>query len=105
MLRIYSAVVLVCLFAMSLLAADKAVNDDHIYDLVRVKLAADREVGGAGIEVKVTNGVVELRGTVKKDAIRSKAEKIAKKTKGVKSVVNNLQVSPLGGPPPGTNAK
>jgi osmotically-inducible protein OsmY len=103
LLRVSSLLVAFCLFAGSLFAAQKDLTDDVIYDQVRVKLAADREVGGAGIDVKVTDGVVELRGNVKKDQIRGKAEKIAKRVKGVKSVVNNLQVATAGGPPPGTN--
>jgi len=60
---------------------------------VRVKLAGDRDVGGENIQVKVTQGVVELAGTVRKDSIRSKAEKIAKRVKGVQKVVNQLKVS------------
>ena len=102
--RVSSLLLALCLFAGSVFAAQKAGNDDQIYDQVRVKLAADREVGGAGIDVKVNDGVVELRGNVKRDQIRSKAEKIAKRVKGVKSVVNSLQVAMAGGPPPpGTN--
>ena len=65
------------------IAADKPLTDDMIYDRVRVKLAGDRDVGGENIQVKVTQGVVELAGTVRKDSIRSKAEKIAKRVKGV----------------------
>ena len=103
MVRVLTFVSLVCLFALCLHAADKAVTDDVIYDQVRVKLATDREVGAAGIDVKVTNGAVELRGNVKREAVRSKAEKIAKRVKGVRSVTNNLQVSPVGGPPTATN--
>ena len=99
MTRFTSILLTFCVFAACLLAAATPLNDDQIYDQVRVKLAADREVGGAGIDVKVTGGVVELRGNVKKDQIRGKAEKIAKRVKGVKSVVNNLQVSAVGGPP------
>ncbi len=78
------------------LAADKAHSDDLIYDQVRMKLAADRDVGGNNITVKVTDGVVELTGAVKKDTAKSRAEKIAKRVKGVKSVVNQLKVSPSG---------
>jgi len=103
LVRLFTFVSFVCLLAVCLQAASKPVTDDVIYDQVRVKLAGDREVGAAGIDVKVQDGAVELRGNVKRDAVKAKAEKIAKRVKGVRSVTNNLQVSPLGGPPPGTN--
>jgi len=45
--------------------------------------------------VKVTEGVVELSGKVKTEAQKARAEKIAKKVKGVKSVVNKLAISPV----------
>lgn len=94
MTRIFQLLVLALILIVPSFAADP-VSDDSLYDTVRVKLAGDREVGGGKIEVKVTNGVVELSGKVKTDKIRVKAEKIAKKVKGVKSVENKLQVSPL----------
>ena len=45
--------------------------------------------------MKVTNGVVELTGTVKQDKQKQQAEKVAKKVKGVKSVENKLRVAPV----------
>ena len=81
------------LMAITLVAADKPVSDDALYDQVRLKLANDPDVGGRDIEVKVTQGVVQLNGSVKKEKAKAKAEKIAKKVKGVKSVVNQLRVS------------
>lgn len=88
------SLLLLCLGIVS--AADKTNSDDLIYDQVRMKLAADRDVGGNNITVKVNQGVVELSGVVKKDAVKSKAEKVTKRVKGVKSVVNQLKVSPSG---------
>ena len=93
-MRIVS-LVLAVLFAVSVvIAAEKGVSDDVIYDQVRVKLASDRDTGGDNIEVKVHQGVVELNGRVRSDANRSKAEKIARKVKGVQKVVNQLTVGP-----------
>ncbi|HUS06313.1 MAG TPA: BON domain-containing protein [Bryobacteraceae bacterium] len=91
-MRILSLFLALILMTFTLAAADKATSDDAIYDQVRVKLAGDREVGGRDVEVKVTNGVVELRGTVKREKEKSQAEKLAKKVKGVKSVVNQLRI-------------
>jgi osmotically-inducible protein OsmY len=95
-MRALSVLILLFLLVwpMAAAAADP-VSDDTLYDQVRIKLAADREVGGGNIEVKVSQGVVELHGKVKSDKIKTKSEKIAKKVKGVKQVVNRLVVSPV----------
>lgn len=85
---------LIFVFSMVTLAADP-VTDESIYDQVRIKLANDRTVGGGNIQVNVTNGVVELTGTVKLEKQKQQAEKIAKKVKGVKNVDNKLRVSPV----------
>jgi osmotically-inducible protein OsmY len=79
-----------CLLGGALLLAQ--VSDNLIYDQVRLKLSADRDVRGGVIEVKVEKGVVELSGTVKSDKARNRAEKVAKKVKGVEKVVNKLKV-------------
>jgi osmotically-inducible protein OsmY len=92
-MRTLSIFVALMLMAITLVAADKPVSDDALYDQVRLKLANDPDVGGRDIEVKVTQGVVQLNGSVKKEKAKAKAEKIAKKVKGVKSVVNQLRVS------------
>jgi len=79
------------LLTPALLADTK--DDDRIEDLVRVRLAGNRDTGGAGhIKVAVTAGAVVLTGKVESDRQRSVAEKQAKKVKGVKSVVNQLVV-------------
>jgi len=67
-------------------------SDDKIYDQVRLKLVADPDVKGANLEVAVKDGVVTLRGAVTQEKFRQKAEKITKKVKGVKSVVNELTI-------------
>jgi len=46
------------------------------------------------IDVDVHGGVVTLKGKVRTDKMRSKAEKVAKKVKGVTSVNNQIAVSP-----------
>lgn len=70
-------------------------EDDKIEDLVKVRLAGNRDTGGLGnIKVAVKNGVVTLTGNVEVERQRSAAEKQAKKVKGVKSVVNQLKIVP-----------
>ncbi len=51
----------------------------------------------AGVTVSVTDGVATLTGEVADEATKAAAETAAKAIKGVKSVVNNLTVTP---PPP-----
>jgi osmotically-inducible protein OsmY len=69
------------------------VTDDTITDQVMIKLASDPIVkGGGGIKVEVKQGVVTLSGGVELDKQKDKAEKIARKVKGVKQVVNNLEI-------------
>lgn len=69
-------------------------EDDRMVDEVRLKLAGDVAVNGGAIEVDVKGGVVTLRGKVKNEKARAKAEKLAKKVKGVKSIDNQLKVDP-----------
>jgi len=74
-------------------ASDKNISDDEIYDQVRLKLAGDRDVRGAHLEVAVKEGVVTLRGQVDREKAKKKAEKLAKKVKGVREVINELTVA------------
>lgn len=93
-MRFVSSVLLFLLLLVPLSGADP-VSDDELYDKVRIELANDRQVGGGNIQVKVANGAVELSGKVKTEKIKTRAEKLAKKVKGVKSVVNRIQVAPV----------
>jgi osmotically-inducible protein OsmY len=77
---------------LPLLVAQGTPKDDRIYDQVRQKLSGDADVGGAAIEVTVKDGVVTLSGRVRTEKAKGKAEKIAKKVKGVTSVVNQLKL-------------
>jgi osmotically-inducible protein OsmY len=90
---------LALLFALVLtpLLADKdktPVTDDIIVDQVKVKLADDSELGGQPIQVDAHSGTVLLTGKVTNDKLKEKAEKVAKKVKGVVGVDNKLVVSP-----------
>jgi osmotically-inducible protein OsmY len=68
------------------------VTDDTISDAVRVRLASDQVVGVLPLEVTVKDGVVTLAGSVEAKSLKSKAESVAKKVKGVKKVVNNIEI-------------
>jgi hyperosmotically inducible periplasmic protein len=84
------------LLGAGLLFAQGNPNDDKLYDKVRMKLAENADVNGGGIEVIVHDGAVTLKGKVLHERQKAKAEKVAKKVKGVKSVSNQLTVE-LGG--------
>jgi hypothetical protein len=70
----------------------KPPSDDEIHDQVMRRLAADRDVKGGGIDVEVASGVVTLRGKVREEKQKLKAERIAMKVKGVTKVVNELRM-------------
>jgi osmotically-inducible protein OsmY len=91
--RILFPVVLFLTLITTVLAASKPVSDDFLSDTIRQKLAADQIVKGGAIEVVVKDGAVTLKGTVEEDKQKNKAEKIAKKVSGVKSVVNEIKIA------------
>jgi hyperosmotically inducible periplasmic protein len=90
------AVLLIALVLFQMVAvAGKQSNpmtDDTITDQVRLKLTSDPDVKGGALQVDVKSGVVTLSGSVELPKQRDKAEKIARKVKGVKSVVNKIEV-------------
>lgn len=91
----FVAVLLAFLLSVAPLCAQKgAKGDGEIHDQVLIRLAGDQDVKGTGISVEVKEGVVTLTGRVESDKVRSKAEKLAKKVKGVKAVENQLTVGP-----------
>ncbi|MCL4796039.1 MAG: BON domain-containing protein [Bryobacteraceae bacterium] len=73
-------------------AMQDADEDDRIYDQVIQRLAADRDIKGNAFEVTVKNGVVTVKGTVTRESYRQRAERIIKRVKGVKQVVNELVI-------------
>ncbi len=75
------------------LAGQKApISDDRIFDQVRMRLTTDPDVKGGADDVAVKDGVVTIKGKVDTERGKSKATKLAKKVKGVKSVENELVV-------------
>ena len=95
-LKTCASLLVLFLLASVCLAADKPVSDDAIYDNVRINLAKDIDVKGGGLKVDVKDGVVTLGGVVESQMQKDKAGKIAKKVKGVKSVVNNIEIKKRG---------
>lgn len=71
-------------------------SDNLIYDATRRRLAGDPDVKGGALEVEVKDGVVTLKGIVRTDHAKGKAEKLTLRVKGAKKVINELRVSPYG---------
>ena len=97
MMRFLSVALALSVFLAPLVAEkapQKHVPDGEVIDQVRVRLAGDPDVGGIKIDVDAHDGAVTLMGKVKTEKQRTKAEKLAKKVKGVSSVNNQLVVSP-----------
>ena len=67
-------------------------SDSWITTKVKSDLAVEKNVSATAIHVDTYEGVVTLSGTVDSQAESDKAAQVAREIKGVKSVVNNLQV-------------
>jgi hyperosmotically inducible periplasmic protein len=75
-------------------SAQKKQDDATLYDMVKMRLANDPDIKGGNLDVDVKNGVVTVKGRVSKEQARAKVDKVAKKVKGVTSVVNQVKVEP-----------
>ncbi|MBA3768875.1 MAG: BON domain-containing protein [Acidobacteria bacterium] len=70
-------------------SAGPTINDAAITTKIKTKLLADSITGTT---VDTTNGVVTLTGSVASEEQKTKAEKHAQETEGVKSVKNELVI-------------
>jgi len=68
------------------------VDDVMISSKVKAKLIANSEVKAGDIDVSSSQGVVTLIGRVSSETVKSTAERVARGTKGVKDVKNELLV-------------
>jgi len=75
--------------------AAQDVTDAATTAAVKSKFLGDTKVSGLNINVDTKDNVVTLTGTVHSAAEKAEAARLAKTTKGVKSVVNNLTVDPV----------
>jgi osmotically-inducible protein OsmY len=72
--------------------ATAALDDATITTKVKSALIADPDLSGLSIDVDTAQNVVTLRGSVVSDAMRQKAEQLARSVDGVKEVRNELVV-------------
>jgi len=70
------------------------VDDKVIATTVKAKLLEDKTVGGMSVNVDSLNGTVALSGFAKSNVEKAQAEYIARNTRGVRDVRNNLIVRP-----------
>lgn len=68
------------------------IDDAVITSKIEAKMAADTQVSAFNVGVDTQDGVVRLSGTVKHPEARREAEEIARSTKGVRRVVNEIEV-------------
>jgi hyperosmotically inducible protein len=100
MKRLVSATI-ACALVLSTVAAPafatgrsvgEKVDDAVITTTVKTKLTTDRPKNLVKVNVDTKDGVVHLKGTVSTPEAREEAERLARATKGVRDVVNDLQV-------------
>jgi hyperosmotically inducible protein len=72
--------------------AGETVDDATITAAVKSKLVADKAANLVRVDVDTTRGTVYLNGSVETPEQKARAEQLAWQTRGVRSVVNNLQV-------------
>ncbi len=74
--------------------AGRAVTDGWVKSKIYSQYLTENALDDSDIDIDVAKGAVTLKGTVRTAAGRERAEAIAKATDGVKSVKNNLKVTP-----------
>ncbi len=73
-------------------SAGENIDDGTITASVKTKLVGDTASNLTRVNVDTNNATVYLNGTVESPEHKARAEQLAWQVKGVKSVVNNLQV-------------
>jgi len=73
--------------------AGQSIDDATITASVKSRLVADKAANLTRVDVDTNHGTVYLNGTVDTPEQKAKVEQLAWQTKGVRSVVNNLQVA------------
>jgi hyperosmotically inducible protein len=61
---------------------------------VKAKFVEDKTVDAASIKVETLNGLVQLSGFAKSNAEKAQAEYLARNTKGVRTVKNDIIIRP-----------
>jgi osmotically-inducible protein OsmY len=75
-------------------SAGEAITDAWITTKIKADFVNEDDLKGSDINVDTNNHVVTLKGTVASLAGKTRAEQIAKTTKGVTRVIDQLTVGP-----------
>ncbi|CAA9415034.1 MAG: Osmotically inducible protein Y [uncultured Ramlibacter sp.] len=70
------------------------IDDVATTTAVKAKFVEDKTVDAAAIKVETLNGTVQLSGFAKSNGEKAQAEYLARNTKGVRQVQNNISVRP-----------
>jgi hyperosmotically inducible periplasmic protein len=73
--------------------AQRAMANASLTAKIKTKMTLDDSIEARNIDVDTEGSVVTLRGTVRNEAERSRAVRLARETEGVTSVVDRLSVS------------
>jgi hypothetical protein len=87
-------VVLVALALFAVGCSRGSHSDAQIASDVQTKINGDNNIPDKQLDISANSGIVTLNGTVSSDAARNAVANDAAQVAGVKTVVNNLQVSP-----------
>ncbi|HEY1327087.1 MAG TPA: BON domain-containing protein [Casimicrobiaceae bacterium] len=79
-------------------SAHEAISDAALTTKVKAGLAKEKNVSATHIKVETDNGVVKLSGTAKSQQEADRAAQVARDTKGVTSVQNDIQVAAASNP-------
>ena len=74
--------------------AASSVNDAYITSLIKAHLFGISDAKAFDIHVTTEGGVVTLTGTAPSAELRDKAVSYARETKGVKGVVDHIEIKP-----------
>jgi len=89
-----STVILLACFAANTLAAEKNLSDADVTAAVETNLRTDPAVSANLVDVATDTGIVTLLGRVPNLLSKERAVRIAESVKGVRAVVDTLQVMP-----------
>jgi osmotically-inducible protein OsmY len=82
------------LSGLAIAAPDREISDQNISDAIEDELLFDQGVFSHKINVKTSLGIVTLSGEVDNLLAKERSAELAKTVKGVRAVVNEIQVTP-----------
>lgn len=97
---VFGFVITLVLISVSLVGCSSTRTDAQIAAEIQTKINSDANIPQKQITVESSNGVVTLSGTVGSDSERATATNYASQASGVKTVVNNLQLTAASAPAP-----